>query len=454
MERTAKRKTDERGKLLTGAATIAAGGLVAKLIGAFYRIPLTNLIGGEGIGLYQLVYPFYCILLTVSATGIPSSIATLTARRAAVGEPTFPLLKTCMRLFLTVGAFSTALMFALAPVLSRLQGESRLTGGYFALAPSVLLVSAISVFRGYFQGKNEMLPTAVSEIVEQSVKVGVGLLTAYFFRADVYKAVTALLFSVTVSEAVALAFLYIRFQRAPAPVKLTQTAKKVPIKSILKLSIPVTLSACLIPTFGLIDSVLLVRLIKPYAENAVTLYGLFSGGAVTVINLPVSVCYGVAAASVPALSAAIKKGEGVRKKLVYSLLVTLGLSALSALGLYLFAEPAVRLLFRSLSGEESELLVRLVKGFSVSALTLSCTQTLSACLTALGKPSKAALAMGIAMLVKTVLNIVLVSRPSLGILGAVIAADVGYALSFALDGWFAFRAARLQSSKRTESEAA
>ena len=88
MERTAKRKPSERSKLLTGAATIAAGGLVAKLIGAFYRIPLTNLIGGEGIGLYQLVYPFYCILLTVSATGIPSSIATLTAGRQAANEPT------------------------------------------------------------------------------------------------------------------------------------------------------------------------------------------------------------------------------------------------------------------------------------------------------------------------------------------------------------------------------
>ena len=79
MEKTKKREIWERRKLLTGAATIAAGGLAAKLIGALYRIPLTNLIGSEGIGLYQLVYPFYCLLLTVSATGSPSAIATLTA---------------------------------------------------------------------------------------------------------------------------------------------------------------------------------------------------------------------------------------------------------------------------------------------------------------------------------------------------------------------------------------
>ena len=442
MKEAAAKKTSEKGKLLTGAATIAMGGLVAKLIGAFYRIPLTNLIGGEGIGLYQLVYPFYCILLTISATGIPSSIATLTARRAALNEPTFPLVKTCMRLFLSIGAVSTALMMLAAPLLARMQGETRLTSGYFALAPSVLLVSAISVFRGYFQGKNEMLPTAVSEIIEQSVKVGVGLLAAYFFRSDVYRAVTALLVSVTISEGVALAFLWLRFRREPSLVRLTKTAEKIPAKSVLRLSIPVTLSACLLPTFSLIDSVLLVRLIKPYAENAVALYGLFSGGAVTIVNLPVSVCYGVAAASIPALSSALEKGESGRKKLLYSLLLTAVLSAVSSAVLWLFAGQAVRILFRSLAATEQEILVRLVKGFSVSAFTLSCTQTLSACLTALGKPSKAALAMGVAMAVKTLLSVLLVSRPALGIFGAVIAANVGYALSFALDLWFALRETR------------
>ena len=439
MERT---ESKGQGKLLKGAATIAVGGLVAKLIGALYRIPLTNLIGGEGIGLYQLVYPFYCILLTVSATGIPSSIATLTARMRAENKSARPLFKTCMRLFLAVGAVSTALMLALAPALSRLQGEPRLTGGYFALAPSVLLVSAISVFRGYFQGQNRMSPTAVSEIVEQAVKVGVGLGVVYFFRSDVYKAVTALLFSVTVSECVALVYLIICFRRDPAPVKLPNPDRKISAKSVLKLSIPVTLSACLIPLFSLIDSVLIVRLLRQYTENAVALYGLFSGGAVTVINLPVSVCYGVAAASVPTLSAAVKTGESGRKKLLYSLLLTLGLSAVSAVGLYLFAEPAVRLLYRSLSAEQTATLVRLVKGFSVSAVTLSCTQTLSACLTALGRPSRAALSMAIAMTVKTLCNVLLIGNPSIGIFGAVLAANAGYLLSFLLDLFFALRATR------------
>ena len=442
MEKTKKREIWERRKLLTGAATIAIGGLVAKVIGALYRIPLTNLIGSEGIGLYQLVYPFYCLLLTVSATGIPSAIATLTARKCAARETPLPLYKTCMRLFLWIGGVSTLLMCLLAPWLSSLQGESRLTGGYFALAPSVVMVSAISVFRGYFQGRNEMLPTALSEIIEQVVKVSVGLALAYYFRADVIRAVTALLGAVTVSEAVALLFLYLRFRRAPAHDKSLKTGEKTGVKEVLKLSVPLTLSSGLIPLFSLIDSVVIVRLLGAYSSNAVALYGLFAGGATTVINLPVSVCYGIAAASVPALSSAVKKGENGRKKLLYSLGVTAGISALSALGLYAFARPAVRILFASLSVEEVELLVGLIKAFSISAITLSCTQTLSACLTALGKPMHSVVSMLVAMLIKTAVGVWLLQIPAVGIYGAVAAASVGYATSFLFDLFFALHATK------------
>ncbi|MBQ8308640.1 MAG: polysaccharide biosynthesis protein [Clostridia bacterium] len=431
-------KTKAKGGIIKGAATIAAGGLAAKLIGALYRIPLTNLIGGEGIGLYQLVYPFYCLLLTVSATGIPSSIATLTARRIARGEDVKPLFSTCMRLFLCIGGASTVLMIALAPVLSRVQGEAALWSGYLALSPAVLTVSAISVFRGYFQGKGNMTPTAVSEIVEQAVKVGAGLLLAYFFRDNLYRAVTALLIAVSVSEAVALAFLTLVYRRdrrtlLNAPVK----GEKPRVKSILKLSVPVTLSAILLPLSGLIDSVLIVRLLRAHTENAVALYGLFSGGAVTVINLPVSVCYGIAAATVPALSAAVEKGESGRKKMLFSALLTLGLGALAAAALFFLAEPAVRILYRSLTGEQLNTLVRLVKLYAVSAATLSLTQTLSACLTALGKPGRAAISMAAAMILKTALNFLLVRNPNLSVYGAALAANAGYLVSALLDFSFA-----------------
>lgn len=452
MENVTPKKQPKHAKLgfLKGAAWIAAGGFVAKIIGALYRIPLTNLIGGHGLGLYQLVYPVYCLLLTISATGIPSSIAKLTAERLENGESDKPVFKTSMKLFLLIGAGGSLLMAALAPVLAKAQGAEEVLGGYFALAPAVLLVSAISVFRGWFQGRTQMFPTAVSEVTEQVVKVGFGLLFAYLYRSNVQKAVVFLLLAVSISEAVALLVMWILFKRVPAPTLQKNEGGRVAMRSVLKLSIPVTFSSILLPLSGLLDSVLVPRLLGGYAADPVSLFGLFSGGAVTIVNLPVSVCYGIAAASVPAVAAAAAKAaqasasngsvearkagnRGVRKRIWFSLLITLAIAAPSALGLYFFAEPAAKIIFRSLQGEELQTLIGLVKTFSISALSLSLVQTLSACLTAQGKPQYAALSMLIAVTVKTGVYVVLLQNPQISVFGLAHATNVCYLVAFLLN---------------------
>ena len=431
-----KKKKQRNNGFLKGAAIIAAGGFIAKIIGALYRIPLTNLIGGHGLGLYQMVYPVYCLLLTVSATGIPSSIAKLTAERIGRGESPKPLFKKAMRLFLLIGVFGTAFMVALAPFLSAAQGAREIIGGYFTLAPAVFLVSAISVFRGYFQGKNNMLPTALSEVIEQLVKVALGLIFAYAFRENVQKAVTFLLLSVSFSELIALLFMYLFYKREQGrstPLKTENEGDRVEMKSILRLSIPVTVGSSLLPLSGLLDSVLAVRLLSAYSTDAVALYGLFSGGAVTVINLPVSVCYGIAAASIPAVATAAARGANVKKSVFFSLFVTIAIALPAAVGLYLFAEPAARIIFRSLKGEELTTLTALIKTFSLSALTLSCTQTLSACLTAQGEARHSAFSMLVGITVKTITYSFLLRNPQISVFGLAYATNICYLVAFLLD---------------------
>ena len=423
-----------KGGFLKGAAWIAAGGFIAKIIGALYRIPLTNLIGGYGLGLYQLVYPVYCLLLTVSATGIPSSIAKLTAERVGKGQSTMPLLKTAMKTFVIIGVVGSVLMGILAPFLAKAQGSEAVLGGYYALAPSVALVSVISVFRGWFQGKNNMVPTALSEIAEQIVKVGFGLLFASLFRDDVEKAVIFLLLAVTLSELFTLFLMLAIFHRVPAPVLLGNEGGRVGVKTILKMSIPVTLNSLLIPLSSLLDSVLAPRLLSAYAENAVTLYGLFSGGAVTVIGLPVSVCYGIAAASIPAVAqASVRENASPKKRMWYALLITAFIALPSAFGLYFLAEPAAKIIYRSLSANELSTLTKLIQVFAISAFTLSCTQTLAACLTARGKPQLAALNMLIAVTVKTVVYSFLLRSPQISVFGLAYATNLGYLVAFLLN---------------------
>ena len=454
----AYREESGKGGFLKGAVLIASGGFIAKIIGALYRIPLTNILGGYGMGLYQIVYPVYCILLTVSATGIPSPIAKLTAERIGKKQTVKPLFKTAMKLFVVVGLVGTALMIALAPFLARMQNSKEVTAGYFALAPSVFLVSAISVYRGYFQGKNNMFPTALSEVVEQVVKVAIGLLLARLFRSDVAKAVVFLLLAVSISELVALLlmiWLYRREQRRLPLQNMSLHAEKdggkYKMRDILRLSIPVTFSSILLPLSNLIDSVLVVRFLNGFAQDGVALYGLFSGGAITIMNLCVSVCYGVAVASVPAVSQAKAEKEtetetgdkrkdgkktkkpSVRKRIFYALGLTVAIALPISLGMYLFAERAVQVVFRSLSGEQLQILTSLTKALALSAFTLSLVQTLSACLTAQGKPQYGAVAMLLSVLVKTGTYCLLFRRAVRSVFAVAYATNLGYLVAFLLD---------------------
>ncbi len=445
---------DKKG-FIKGAAIIAVGGFIAKIVGAVYRIPLTNLIGGHGIGLYQMVYPVYCLLLTISATGIPSSIAFLTAERISKGQATRPLFKTAMHLFLCIGGAGTLLMAIIAPFLSMAQGSGEVTAGYFALAPSVLLVSAISVFRGYFQGKNDMFPTAASEVCEQVVKVGVGLLFAFLFRSNIEKAVVFLLLAVSISELFALLLMCLFYKRKKKVEKQAENVEnmvgKVSKRQILRMSIPVTLSAMLIPLSSLVDSVLAVRLLSKNGVDGVALYGLFAGGAVTIINLPVSVCYGIAAASVPSVARAKTAECGVRKRIFFALGITVLVAAPTAICLYLFAAPAVKVIFRSLQAGELSTLISLVKTLSISALTLSMIQTLSACLTAQGKPKYAAFAMLIGVVTKTATYVIWLSKTENSVFALAWASNLCYLIAFLLDLIYNIIASKKRKEKANDN---
>ena len=423
----------KNGTFLKGAATIALGGFLAKLIGALYRIPLLSLIGGEGMGAYQLVYPLYCLLLTVSATGIPSSIAKLVAERYALGVSDRSVLKNASVLFLWIGLCGTLFMVLFAPVFAKLQRTPTVTAGYIALAPSVFLVSGISVLRGFFQGRNNMLPTAFSEVFEQIVKVGFGLLFAYLYRGNLQKTVTTLLFSVTLSELFTLLLLVTVYGKNKERFLGLKNGERVNKRQILALSVPVTLSSAVHPITSFIESVVIVRLLSKHTDSAVALYGLFTGGAVTLINLPVSVCYGIAAASIPAVSKAHKEGRGTRRKVAYSLFVTLAVSIPSAIFLYLFSPLAVRILYRSLANGEKRILIKLIKIFSLSAVFSSGAQTLSACLTAQGEPKHSLFSAILSSAVRLFLDTALVAKAKISVYGAAIAGTVGYFVAFFME---------------------
>ena len=153
---------------LKSVAVLSLGGLAAKAIGAIYRIPLANVLGGYGTGLYQMAYPLFVLLLTFSSAGIPSAFSRVIARETVRGRDGADTVRAAIKIFSIVGFVGMVVMMLLSDGMSRMQGEEGLRWCYLALAPSVFFVAVIAVLRGYFQGKNNMSPTAISEILRRS----------------------------------------------------------------------------------------------------------------------------------------------------------------------------------------------------------------------------------------------------------------------------------------------
>ena len=425
---------------LKGAIIISVGGFIAKILGAIYRIPLANVLGGEGMGIYQMVYPLYCLLLTVSATGIPSGLAREISHARARGDEARVrgVFLRSLALFSVLGLVGFGVMLAIAPMMSRAQGEPAAVNSYRMIAPGVFFVSVISCFRGYFQGKSNFTPTAVSEILEQAVKVALGLFFAYRYRGDVKTAVSYTLFAVTLSEIAALAFMIVyHYFAGREEIKPLYAAKVAGVKSsaLLKITVPVTVAAAILPFSNILDSVIIVNMLARYTNNATSLYGIYAGGANTIINLPVSVCYGLAAAVIPTVAAMYAAGnaKGAEKRAAFALKCTLFISIPSAAFLLVYADQTAHFIFRSITGAEGRAMAELIRYMALSAVFLSCVQTLSACLTGRGKPKISAIAMGVAVTVKIALELVLLRFENISIVGAAISSGACYLVALVVD---------------------
>ncbi len=415
---------------LKGALIISVGGFVSKLLGAVYRIPLIAILGGTGMGIYQMVYPLYCILLTVSASGIPTGIARLISSGNADGAE-----RRAFILYGIIGLCGTLIMYALSGVLSAAQGEPAVALCCKILSPSVLFVALISVVRGYFQGKGNMYPTAFTEIAEQAIKVAFGILLASLYRGEVTRSVAAAVFAVTISEASSAAFAMLMYFSGRRKVKPLYNVPTVGFKGVLAYTLPLTASAIALPLSQLIESIVVVRILRGITADATALYGIFSGCAITLVNLPVSVTYGLAAASVPKISPLAQQGrlKNAKKMCGTALLCTLFISLPCAVGLYVLAPLATRLIFSSLSSGEAELLVRLVRIMAVNAVTLSLVQTSSACITSLGRPLVGTLSQWVSSSVRVLLSAALVALTPLGVSGAALSANCAYLVALAVN---------------------
>lgn len=425
---------------LKGAGILTLATFFAKILGAFYRIPLTNIMGAEGMGVYQLIFPVYSFLLSTSSGALPIAISILVSAKLAKGEreEAEKVLHAAMSVLLMTGIFITLVLVLLSGPLGRLQGSSKAQLGYVAIAPSVFFVSGIAVLRGWFQGNGDMNPSAVSQVTEAIFKLGVGLTLAYiFFPLGIKWAVFGAMIGVTASEAVTFFTMYLMYRKKNPPFRLSfdwkESRKK--YKEIIKISLPMTIGGMILPFTQIIDSLLVINILSLTREEAAATasYGLFTGFVSTLINLPIVLGLSLGIAVVPHLSHAKEERniDSVKQKCDTALKLALMIGVPFAF-LYLTMPAGIlKFLYPALSGNELAEAVTLLRVGSVSVIALSVTQIYTSILQGLGDIYRPVKNMGIGSAVKITLDLILL--PTIGIIGVAIASVACFFLTAILN---------------------
>ena len=363
-------RNTKRPSFLSGVGILTLSSLTVKVIGLFYRIPLLNYLGTEGMGYFNTAYELYALFCVISTAGLPVAMSVLIASFETEGRArdTGRVFRVALALFAGVGGMGTLLLWGLSAPFASLLGSPLSAACMRAISPTVFLICLSSAFRGYFQGKGQMLPTAISQVMEAAGKLFLGLAFAglALSRGETLPVAAAYaVLGLTVGTALSVVYLLchktLTDRREPLPA-VTPRGESCPIlKPLLATAIPVTVSAGIISLTKCIDLALILRRLQAVgytAAEATALYGCYSTLAVPVFNILPSLTTSVALSATPALSAALKKGrEGIPelKKTASSVLgVTLILAFPAALGIAVFAEDILSLLMNGGSPQSQQ----------------------------------------------------------------------------------------------------
>lgn len=431
---------------LKGAVILTIAGVLVKIIGAVNKIFISRLLGGEGIGLYQMAYPIYYIATSLAIAGIPVAISIMVAEKLAKKDASGAqrVFKVSFVALALSGLIFGALLYASADLLIQYKiiYDPRAAMAIKALAPAIPFVTMLSCYRGYFQGFQDMLPTGVSQIGEQIIRVLTMFSFAYFLLSyGLSYAAAGAAFSTLPGAATALAIL-VYFYKRQGPLReqlameQSTTVQKEGIFQIVyrlfALAIPVSIANVLMPIMAGIDLVIVPRRLVEgglSVHEATEAFGYLTGMANSLVNLPVIVTMALAAALVPAISSAKARGdeEEIHSRIHTSMKITYLFTIPAATGLFVLATPISSLLYATPHAGPP------IAVLSFSIILLGLQQVTTGVLQGLGKTAIPMINLVISMVVKIALTWILTAISWLGINGAALATDVDFAIALVLN---------------------
>ena len=426
---------------VSGVLVLTVSGLLVKIFGLMFKIPMNYIVGDTGMGYYNSAYSVYTLFYMLSTSGLPVAMSVMISEMRSTGQikTAKQIYKIAMWLFFGIG-LGISLFMLLCPgyLASLIRSEKSALSIAFA-APTVFFICVASAVRGYFQGCGNMVPTAVSQLIEAFGKLFFGVaLGAYAVRMG-YAIHTVAAYGVaglTIGSFLGAAYLLIaKCTRGYRDLDCGAVAEQQPNKAtktvdilrrFVKISFPITISASVMSLTSMIDTALIQRILINSGmseETAATLYGNYTSLAVPMFNLPPVLVYPIAYALVPAVSSAFASGnktqaaERIAASLRYAIIIGLP----CALGLTVLADPILCLFYKETSAHlASPLLTYLApSSFFVCILALT-NSVLQAC----GQERKPVISMLVGALVKCISSVILLRN--FGISGAPISTFICY----------------------------
>lgn len=416
--------------LIKGSLILGIAGILARFLGLFFRWPLIMLIGDEGVGYYQMSYPLYMFFIAI-ASGLPVAMSKMISERNALNDidGSFQVVKESSYLMISIGIGTTlALFFFAKPIISFLKWDSKAYYSLIGISFAPFIISFTTIFRGFFQGFQNMTPSAISQILEQIGRVvfGVGLAIILLPKGIEYSAGGAA-FGATAGAVLGGSYLFSQYKKTKKILKVKKIKTNTEVlSSILKIAVPISLGTTVGSIMNLIDSILVPqKLLQAGLNNtqATILYAQLTGKAAVITNIPLTLSMAICTSLIPIIAEnfILNKKSELNNKIDAAMKMAAVIALPCMFGLFFLSGPILNLIFPG-RAEGAEIL----KYLSISIPFIIITQTTTSILQGTGHYIKPVINLFIGCIVKIILTSVLVARPELNIYGAVIASVGAY----------------------------
>lgn len=450
-----KEKKKNSNNFLVQGSILAAASIIAKIIGLVYRIPLTNILGNEGNSYYSTANEIYALLLMISCFNLPLAISKLVSERVHKGEyrNAHKVFLCAVRFALVLGGSIALITYVFAGVITKyLLSFELAVYGLRVLAPAILISAIIGTFRGYFQGYSNMVPTAVSQVIEQFVNAAITLICA-----DIMFSYGSLLaakegnpslapawgaaggtFGTVVSITAALLFMMFLYTMQKKTIRRnlrrdqsSKTESDYAVYRLLILTIlPVILSTVIYNISNIVDQGIFNKVLQGqgYTESQYgTIWGIYAGQFRVLMNVPLALASCLAPSIVPSLTAAMAKRDRseARRKIKMSVRFTMLITIPCAAGMSALAKPIITMLFSQETGVP--LSAGIMKAGALMIIFYALSTLTTGILQGLGRLHQPLINCSIALVLHFILLYVLLTAGNLNIY-AVVYANIFFAV--------------------------